>query len=707
MSECRKQGTKVFLHKQTQILIILERKIKRGTVMQKNKAQEDAIKTIYGPVIVISCPGSGKTTTLIRRILHMCEEGIDPKHILMVTFSKASANEMKIRYEKMSNGNGLGVTFCTIHALCLNILVQEGYYRVEDIMTESEKFEVLIDYLKTVPEVEELFDTAKDIISEIGKVKNSYTDLKQYQPQCCDRKLFLDSFKIYETYRKEMGKIDFEDMMLESIKVLQDNQEILKKWQDKFQFIQCDEYQDTNLVQKDLLYLLAGERKNLCVVGDDDQSIYQFRGADPRIMFAFANDFDSVKVIKMSTNYRSTQKIVDSADMLINGHGERFEKKFISNRGQNGEMGEFHYLQFQNKKEEMKEMVERINEAHKRGIPYNQMAILSRTNKQAQSPMLALKEKEIPFCSTEKLESVYQNWIFKLIQTYVRLASGQGNKSDLLYVINRPSRYLKPAMFQNSEYTRESLLKSISYLKNGEEYWRYVKAKEAIDDWMMYFGPGTLTLDSDPKRVIEGLKIMNLEKYITDYARIRKQDPDDYKKIFYSLQRDAGKFKTIRAWYAYAMKDIALTEKLNRSKSADGVQITTMHKSKGLEWKLDFVVDVNDMIVPHKNNLNPAGLNEERRLLYVAMTRAKDELCVMCSGEESPFMTETMKKIRQKKIDTTYPIPDAGRLVQHRTYGIGTVEELQNGKLSVDFAGDIIQFQFPDEFELGKMKYIS
>ena len=676
-------------------------------MIKGNKAQEEAIHTIHGPVILISCPGSGKTTTLIRRIHYMIEMGVDPSHILMVTFTKASAEEMKHRYQKMFGENGSQITFCTIHSMCLDILKREGIYTYEDIMSEHEKFEFLTGVLKYMPGVEDAWELAKDLISDFSRLKNSYIDPDSYEPESCEKRIFLPCFNQYESYRKELGKIDYEDMMLECKRLLEENPDILKKWQTKYQYIQCDEYQDTNLVQKDILYLLAGKNANLCVVGDDDQSIYRFRGARPSIMFAFRNDFDQCKIINMSTNYRSAQAIVDASDILIKENKSRFEKAFISDRGENGATGEFHYLYHENKNDEMKQMIALIKDAKKRGIPYNQIAILFRTNKQAQFPMSELLDHDIPFVSTEKITSIYNSWIFNLIRTYIRLSIGKGSNKDILYVLNRPTRYLKPSMFKEANYTMESLYQCASYLK-AEAEWKYKKARESISEWMNAFGPGKMSLESSPKELFVRLQIVGIKKYIDDYAKLRKTDPEEYLRVYQTLFQDACKFDTIREWYAYGVKYIKRIEALNQAKDNEGVQLTTMHKSKGREWSVVFVIDVNEDIVPHKgSSSSPEGIEEERRLLYVAMTRAKDELYVMASGIESPFIASLMEKIRNIKIRTKYPIPNEGTLMMHKTYGMGIVEGVEEGKLFLDFAGTMRKFVYPDVMEKGQLSYVS
>lgn len=671
-------------------------------MIKENKSQEKAIQTINGPVIIISCPGSGKTTTLLRRIKSMVDSGIKETNILMVTFTKAAATEMDTRYKNVYGSNTGGITFCTIHSLCLGILRAEKLYDISDIMDEEQKKEFIFHFLRRQPKVEDAWEMTSDVIGEISKVKNSYINVRKYDPEKCQKDLFLKVFRAYETWREKEHKLDFEDMMLECKGFLENNPEALARWQNKFQYIQCDEYQDTNLVQRDILYLLAGKNKNLCVVGDDDQSIYHFRGAQPSIMLDFKKDFPNATVIKMSTNYRSSQVIVDCADMLIKTNKLRFKKDFISDRGAEGSEGTFTYARCNSKEEQMKVVIKGIQEAVDRGVPYKDIAILFRTNKQAQSPMDDLMEAGIPFYCTEKIKSVYDEWIFKVIKTYVKLSCGYGTEQDIMYVLNRPNRYLKAQHFKGCVYTMESLLERVSYIETD---WQADQAKDNIIKWFSVIGKGKFNLMSDPVSCISAVKKLGLIEYIKEYCIMRNLAEEDYTKQLIKLQEDAAKFPTVDAWLRYAKKESARVSSLNKNKNADGVQLTTMHKSKGREWNTVFLVDVNHGIVPHKSSVDiEGGLEEEKRILYVAMTRAKDYLYVLSSSVESVFMEKLMEKVRKEKIKKQYPMPELGQLYLHKKLGMGIVSDIAGSKITLDFGGEEKKFIYPDAVEKGTLK---
>lgn len=679
--------------------------------LQKNTAQEEAIRTINGPVIIISCPGSGKTTTLLRRIEHMIVSGIKGENILMVTFTKAAAEDMKVRYKELF-GRDDGVSFMTIHAFCFRVLREAGKRTLKDLIDENEKQNFLFNFLKRFRGIEEPWDMALDVGKEIGVIKNSYIDPAKYKPQSCTKELFVLAYQEYENYKNSLGKIDYEDMMLECEELFNNNKRLLKKYQDRFTHIQCDEYQDTNLIQKNILYLLTGNRRNLCVVGDDDQSIYRFRGARPEIMFNFRKDFPESKIIYMSTNYRSAQNIVDVADILIRDNKNRFDKKFISFRGENNkEEGEFHYFTYKDKQKEMENLVSLIKDAKAHGVEYKEMAVLFRTNKQAQMPMLSLQNAKIPFYSTENIKSIYDEWMFKTIAAYIRLATGNGDKSDLYFVLNRPNRYLSLASFRDVDYNYKDMMKAADSLKRGE-YWKYEQAKKNIAAMMSAFGPGTLSMSDSTQRVFAGLVKIGFDKYVREYANMRNLDPQEYFMIYDELMADAAKCGTIEKWLDFARTEVINTKALNL-KDNEGVILTTMHKAKGKEWKVVFVIDVNNMTVPHRSNCEDLeGLEEERRLLYVAMTRAKDVLYVMCSGSESPFMTETMYKYRKTMKKKLTVVPKVGDMMIHKKYGIGLVVEMRKEKnrneerIVLDFAGTERAFVFPDAVQDGLLRQV-
>lgn len=677
--------------------------------LQKNEAQEEAIKTIKGPVIVISCPGSGKTTTLVRRIKHIIDNGGNPKKILMITFANSAAADMQERYVKLY-GKNPGIMFMTIHSLCFNILRIEKGYDSSSLITESQKMEFLVNQLKGNIYIDDAWEMAKTIATEISAVRNSYTPLKNFIPTGCDKELFVRVYNAYEQEKRNSGKIDFDDMLVKCEELLSTNKEIRDKWSRHFDYIQVDEYQDTNQIQKDIIYTLISRTNNLCVVGDDDQSLYSWRGADPSIMMNFSEDFPKVKVINMSTNYRSSQKIIDYADTLIKRNKKRFQKNFISFRGQNGSVGEVHFLESKGKRNEMAAIIDKIHYLHEvENYDYNEMAILFRTNKQVEIPVDMLSRAGLPFSSTEKIKTVYESYIFKDIKAYVELSLGMNYKSNLFAVLNHPNRYLHSQQFLDIPYREDIFLQAIESLRHSKDTWRYPATEKSIKGWFASFGPNKISLQTSPSEIfklMESKDKINYKKHLKNIASMKNEDVESELEIFEMLKEDATRFETVESWLNHAKYMVAKTKELNRKRSNDGIQLATMHKSKGLEWKVVFLIGVDDKVLPGKLVVTDDGREEERRVLYVGMTRAMDILYISSSGTQSKFLIE-LKEDYKGVFNPTIKKKLPGAKVTHSEYGLGKVVRYSDNAIIINFEKvGLKKLLFPDVFKKGYCRYL-
>lgn len=682
----------------------------------KNESQEKAIEKIDGPVILVSCPGSGKTTTLVRRIKNIVSHGVPAKKILMVTFAKAAATDMESRYIKMF-GENPGITFRTIHGLCLDILQTEKGYQTEDLFSEEDKRNYVFNSIKFMPWVNDVGDLTNQLVTEISYVKNRDMDMSGYKPESCEKKYFDAIYHGYEEYKDSLKKFDFDDMLIHCRDLLMTDKAALKRWQSKYDYIQVDEFQDTNALQRDILYQLAGEKANICAVGDDDQSIYRFRGADSSIMMGFEDDFaeKNAEMIMMSTNYRSAQKIIDIADILIRNNKKRFQKDFISQRGTDGETGFVSYEIYKGKQEEMEQVADIIQKKHAAGTPYEDMAILYRNNKQASIPVQVLSSKDIPFECVEKVTTIYDGWIFSDICAYINLSLGKNVGKNMMQILNRPNRYFHQKDFMDKEsptgvvpFETTHMLKVLDKMgfKKGDG-WKYNAAEDAIFIWINNFGPGKVSADTPPSDLFErlvGRRGVRYDKYLKDSARFRNQDEDELMDELNELRADAMKFKTIGEWFRHVSQVKQIVAKKMHDKKEKGVQLMTMHKSKGMEWNTVFVISINDNVIPGKKADTQDDLEEERRLLYVAMTRAKDNLYLSCSGGESSFMRSTIKKFKEKekpKIKKKL----AGAPVVHTKYGKGKVVSYAGNYVTISFKEGKKKFLFPDAFQEGHLRY--
>ncbi len=679
------------------------------STLQRNKAQEDAINTIYGPVMIVSCPGSGKTTTLIRRIHHMLEEGIAPSSILMVTFSTEAARSMQKKYESMY-GTNPGVTFSTIHAFCYNIMLRHGDYKRENLLLDADSHRFIEERLN-VPYGTDRFEIASAAKTAIGVVKNNHLDPSSYKDcEGIDPDTFLSIYRAYEDYKQRYGYYDFDDMLTICYDIFHEQPDVLRMYQNRFQYIQCDEYQDVNETQRDLLYLLAGSNENLCVVGDDDQSIYAFRGSRPEIMMNFSSDYPNAAIINMGINYRSGSEVVKFAGTLIEKNKKRIGKDFRSFRGENGFAGKVDRLFFARGAEEYRGIVRKITELHENGVPYASIAILFRTNEGMTGPAGALSDAGIPYYSTETVRTMYDSVYFQDFRHYMALAAGTGSEKDFFAILNHPARYLRAADFAGVPYDTQAMLETA--LRSCSQSWQYDRMSDTIWNWMEAFGPGKIAYTDPPEKLIRALRMIHYPSdFLKQYAKFRNFKEADVFDEYDELIADAKGFDTIGEWFDYADRTIQKIQNDVKKKDRTGVMLTTMHKSKGLEWPVVIIPDANEGVTPHKKSMSKyAALEEERRLFYVAMTRAMNELYIFALNMKSSHYLVEMEQEEKpsgRPVDAA-PVKKklAGAKVMHKKYGEGSVVSYAPGKVRIKFGDTMKDFPFPDAFQKGFLQYI-
>jgi len=595
--------------------------------------QQDAKNSIYGKTLVVSCPGSGKTTVIIERIVTMLERGIEANQMLNITFTKAAAMEMGERFHKCYARTD--VKFSTIHAFCYQLLVKELAYTQNSIFKESDKYAFILQKLLETKQVlsQEMEETIKDIMQGISYVKNSEIPYKQYSPENCRQDLFRSVYVSYEAYKQNLNKIDFDDMLLVARQTLQSNPQLLATYQEKYPFITIDEFQDVNKIQADICYLLAGDSGNLFVVGDDDQSIYGFRAADSTIMLNFKKRFPDAKIIYMSTNYRSGNQIVKYASRLIQNNQNRYQKKFIAGNPLDGRV----FLQkCEDSRKEVEYVLNRIEKEYQKGNTYDSMAILYRNNQLAVPFIAMLMKKEIPFYTSEVPKDHHEG-IFQDFLAYWRLANGQYKKGDLQKILNRPSRYLKSDVFQKAEPKIGECLTLCNKVSNRES-----AANNIID---LFEDLKILaTMDHPVKFINYIVDTMDYRKWLSSYAEYRGKDPEEDFAILNLLYDEAKNFETMEQWMLYAKRYSVKLQEIKKQKKREGVCLSTFHSSKGLEWDTVYVVHCNDGITPFAKAETVKTLEEERRMFYVAITRPKNSLHITyISGEKSspsPYLDE-------------------------------------------------------------------
>lgn len=583
-----------------------------------SKEQLEAVNSIDGQTLLISCPGSGKTTVIIERCKKMLEVGIDPSNVLNITFTKAAAEEMKNRFEK-ERGAKSNMYFGTIHAFCYSVLQSEGMVSRNSILKESEKWMFVANLMQGKIAPNEMEDTVKGIMSEISYVKNKEIPLLQYEPEIVSKKDFEDIFSKYEDYKMEEGKIDFDDMLIYCRDVFLSNKAILEKYKQRYKYITVDEYQDVNRIQAQICYMLAGHNGNLFVVGDDDQSIYRFRAADSNIMLEFPKQFPDCKTIHIGLNYRSGKKIIRLASRLINRNQTRFRKDFLVNRDDEGIV---ETMSYDCATSEAISIINKIKEKKMQGIPYREMAALYRNNNLNLQLTVQLMKADIPFYSTEKIKSIHQEFIYDDIITYYRLSKNQSKQGDVRKILNRPSRYIKGDTFKDCLFDKDSLFSACERI---QDHSRRQAAKDKIMD--MYFDVTKLGKIQKPAEFIDYLSdIMGYRSWLAEYAAYRGKEAEDYEAILDDLKEEAQLFECMEDWIAFVIRYEKRIKEAQQNKDKDAVTLSTFHSAKGLEWKIVFLIQANEGICPFGKAELPEELEEERRMFYVAMTRAKDEL---------------------------------------------------------------------------------
>ena len=582
-----------------------------------SKSQREAVEFGAGPMMVLAGPGSGKTFVITHRVCHLIEkQNIRPENILVVTFSKAAAVEMRERFIKlMPDKQGERVTWGTFHSVYFHLLRTAYGYRGDQVITDAERYDVIRELMKkNQMESEDVVGLGTEILSEIGIVKQERMDLLHYYAHSCPADLFRQIFVDYEKSISERKKIDFEDMLVMTYELLSQREDIRRACENRYQYILVDEFQDINRMQYEIIQLIAGERANLTIVGDDDQSIYRFRGAKPEIMLGFAKDYPKVKKVLLDINFRSTTQIIEAAGKLIAHNKERFEKQITAARG-NGRPVDV--IRFKNVYQEVKSIIDDISDYVKAGHSLDDIAILYRTNLQPRLMTEMLMQYNIPFVMKDNIPNLYDHWIARDIKSYLRLSIGMAKRGDLLRICNRPNRYIKREALQFSDGQIRDLFK---YYEDKPYMIERIAQLKTNLRAIQNMRPGMAV------RFIR--KGIGYDEFLEEYAQYHGIEEDELFDILGELEQSADRSETILDWFSHMEE---YKEKLAQTKKQEekiGVRLMTFHSSKGLEYKIVYMIDCNQGITPHRKAKAIEDMEEERRMFYVAMTRAKDRLYV-------------------------------------------------------------------------------
>lgn len=582
-----------------------------------NQAQKTAVTHKEGPCLVLAGPGSGKTLTIVNRIKYLIEEHhVRPEEILVITFTKYAAEEMKLRLQALMEGKRLPVTMGTFHGIYYGILKWAYHLGPQNILPEDEKYRILREIIgKQELEIFDEEDFLQGIAMEIGRIKNNGLNIEEYEAKQCSKEAFRMIYHEYETFRKNSKKIDFDDMLVLCYDLFKNRPDVLNMWQKKFRFILVDEFQDINQVQYDVIKMLAAPEDNLFVVGDDDQSIYGFRGADVKLMFQFLKDYPDAKQMLLDINYRSTANIVRHALHVIENNEVRFDKAI---RTQKKAGMALHIQETLDSEDESSYVVSEIRSRMESGIPAEQIAVLYRVHTDARALAGQMVKQKIPFYMRDYMPDIYQHFIAKDIKAYFRLAEGGRERSDFLQVMNRPKRYLgRAAMSGSGKASFEELRKFYC-----DKDWMQDRIDQFEWDLKMM---GRMA----PYAAIQYLrKKIGYDDYLREYAASRGIQPSEYFEVLSEIEEAAKPFVTAQDWFVHMQEYTEALKKQRQQKqeARTGVRLMTMHASKGLEFDTVFIIQTNEERIPYKKSLKEQGLEEERRLFYVAMTRAKEIL---------------------------------------------------------------------------------
>lgn len=584
--------------------------------MKLSKIQLDAVRVTEGPALIIAGPGSGKTTVLTNRIKFLIEEHkVAPEEILVITFSKAAALEMRTRFYSMCEDSFYPVTFGTFHSVFFQIIHTQYHYNTSHILTLQKKRELMRLALKRSRIIDypenELVDT---LLKEVAYYKNTNESADFKSDTNINSEMWKIAYKQYRDLQIAENKIDFEDMLLIVRNLFRKNREVLTQYQSRYKYILIDEYQDINDIQYDCVRMLAGDRANLWVCGDDDQSIYGFRGANPKIMLSFTNDYPNATVVKLTDNYRSSKRIVEAAGKVIAENRNRFNKAI---RGMGADGIPVELIHTKDEEEEDSRILEMINNTDK---PYTDIAILLRTNIQATRFADLLRRNDIPYSIKDSVVNPFMNAFFFDILSYLRLRDSMVSQSDfsirdLLRILNKPSRYLRSDLINTGAKCLDEVIESLSgnlmYLQPLKVLKVQLRSMEKMD---MY----------------ESINFIRKGIGYDNYMKLRLMNRDRFSEYMENMNwiQDMAKTCDDLNELIYLSEHYEEMVKGNENAAGEGVHLMTYHGSKGLEFDTVILPRINEGVVPGNRSRDTESIEEERRMFYVAMTRAKNRLII-------------------------------------------------------------------------------
>ena len=671
-----------------------------------NEQQREAIQTTEGPLLVIAGAGSGKTRVLTTRIAYLIEEkGIAPQNILAITFTNKAAKEMRDRVVKMLGPIAYQIQISTFHSFGLTIMkenyAQLGYKKEFTILDSDDSLSIIKKIMKNMNLDSKAYNP-KNVKNKISSAKNEMMtpeELSRFSACDFDEKV-VEIFSEYNKKLKANNSLDFDDLLLKPIELFNENPAILEQYQERFHYILIDEYQDTNEVQYILTKMLSKKRKNLCVVGDESQSIYAFRGSNYRNILNFEKDYPNCKIILLEQNYRSTKTILNAANDVIKNNKQRKDKRLWTD---NHEGDKVVYKKCIDEKEEAASVASEIGNLIIQGEKLEDIAVLYRTNAQSRTIEEAMLKDNIPYKVVGSFYFYNRKEVKDLI-AYLRLIYNSNDDVSLIRIINSPKRGIGQKTIDNLVAEAATLgISMYEALSSPKE----LQFKALIES--MKLASQNMSLTEIVELVLEqsGLrKELELENSLEAEAKI--ENLDEFKSITKNFEERYG-IISLEDFLA----EISLVSDVEEHKdNNEVVTLMTIHSAKGLEFKYVFVIGMEEGVFPHSRSLFDSGeLEEERRLCYVAITRAKEKLWLLGAKRRTLYGLDNMnpvsrfvkeiseeyldmqdldiinfnsKSFARSRIDETVEY-SCGEKVMHDDFGEGVIVSVDKSILTVAF----------------------
>ena len=647
-----------------------------------NENQLKAVNHLDGPCMVLAGPGSGKTRVITYRIANMVvNKNIKPTSILAISFTKASSIEMKNRALSLSNDFRMNkVTYGTFHSVFFRILRYFENYNIESILDEKTKRIGLKNILKGL-NIENADDdeTIGQVINEISYVKNELMDKRDFKSEVLTNDEFIKVYNFYEEYKQQMNKIDFDDMLIKTYELLKNNKAALDRVRSVYRYILVDEFQDINKVQFEALKLIANPSNNIFVVGDEDQSIYGFRGSRPDFLLEFEEYFSNTKI-----NYRSKGEIINIANRLIEKNTNRYEKVIKCGQGNGAKVN---YISPEDSEEEAVYIAKDIkNKVQEDYTEYTDFAVIYRTNIQSRALVDVFMDMRIPFVVKDSIVTIYDHWAAQDILAYLRIGVNPNSNKDWIRIINKPFRYISK---DNLNLIKDEPDFINSLINKCDLHPKQVKTINDLDIDISY------VKGLNPKNAISYIRTtLDYDRYILDYCANRKIKTNGLIEILNELESSATNFKTIQEYLEHIERVKSEIVDNKNNKETDGVIFTTMHSAKGLEFKNVYIIGANEGTIPHEKSYEIDDeekkndqIEEERRLMYVAITRAEENICISSPinkygkrVSKSRFV-EDIKAPTKKEMDSI----TIGDRIYHKKFKEGIIVEKNGDSIKIRF----------------------